>query len=99
VLYLNEPISIWLTLLQPRTPVEELIELWGPFWTLPNVAALRARVAKAGLSVESISRPYLIGHGPGRTPPPLRLRRDVRLRQQLSTRFGMPHVWLTARNA
>jgi tRNA (mo5U34)-methyltransferase len=98
-LYLNEAISIWLTLVQPRTPVEELIELWGPYWTLPNVAALRERARKAGFTVERISRPYVIPHGPGIELPPLRPRRDVRLRQQLSTRLGMPHVWLAARSA
>ena len=62
-LVLNEPISASLSVLRRDSPAAALLSIDGPFWWLPNVAALRRYLEMAGFEVVAQGRPYMLGYG------------------------------------
>ena len=99
-LLLNEPISLPLTALHPRSPSADLLAVRGaPYWWIPNLAGLRRYVTAAGLDIVDAGRPYFVANGAGRVIEPLPQRAaSGRLRMQMLKR-GSPHAWVLARPA
>lgn len=98
-LFVNEPVSLPLTALRPRTPSAQLMEFDAPFWWLANVAGLQREIKAAGWDVvDRARRPYLVRYGPTGAPPPLLpVTRLSDLTLRLTLRKGMPHVWFRCR--
>jgi tRNA (mo5U34)-methyltransferase len=99
-LFVNEAISVPLTLLRPRNPTVRLIGQDGPNWWVPNLAALKRMLLAAGFDVQKVGRPYGQKWGAGaeaawkQTPDRIKVRGITRM---LGRRFiGIPHIWLTA---
>lgn len=91
-LYLNERVSVGLTSLFPGRPMAEMIQIDGaPFWWLPGRTALRRYLHTSGYELRWLSRPYMVGYGPGREKTPISWRRRT-LSHQLLMRAGWPHV-------
>jgi tRNA (mo5U34)-methyltransferase len=99
-LLVNDVVSIGLSVLRARRPCAELIGFRDrPFWSLPNLAALRRYVHAAGFEIIRSGRPYLVRNGAGYQPAPLRRRDPVggSIPSQLLLRLGSPHSWILAR--
>jgi tRNA (mo5U34)-methyltransferase len=99
-LFVNEAVSIPLSMLRPRTPTVRLIGMGGPNWWVPNLAALKRMLMAAGFEVQKVGRPYGQKWGEGaesaatQTPDRIKVRG---LTRKLGRRFiGIPHIWLTA---
>jgi hypothetical protein len=99
-LLVNEPISMSLTALHPRSPSAELLAVRGaPYWWIPNLAGLRRYVTAAGLDIVDAGRPYFVANGAGRVIQSLpQQAASSWVRMQLLRR-GSPHAWVLARTA
>lgn len=91
-------ISVSETLLHPRRPHAELYTIDGPFWALPNLAALKRQIQAAGWEVESVSRLFMHPYGAGGRAPALDLspKQWTSVPRQLLYRRGIPHVAIRA---
>jgi tRNA (mo5U34)-methyltransferase len=99
-LFVNEAVSIPLSLLRPRSPTVRLIGAGGANWWVPNVAALKRMLVAAGFEVRQVGRPYGQKWGEGAVDPATQTPDRVKIRgltRRLGRRFvGIPHIWLTA---
>jgi tRNA (mo5U34)-methyltransferase len=92
-LLVNEPVSLWLSLVHPRAPVHQLSLLPGrPFWWIPNARGVARYLEKAGFELIDRGSPYFVPRGPGYARP-----RPSTLPARLLDRLGMPHAWALAR--
>ncbi len=99
-LLVNDVVSLSLSLLRPRTPAAELMDVEGaPFWWVVNMAGLRRLVRAAGYTILASGGPYLVANGAGYRPAPLRRKRQdgSSLTRQLQLRMGAPHGWVLGR--
>lgn len=96
-LLVNEAVSLWLSLLAPRTPLHQLSLLPGkPFWWLPNARGVERYLEKAGFELIESGGPYFVRRGPGYARPPLP-RTRTNLPARLADHLGMAHAWALGR--
>jgi tRNA (mo5U34)-methyltransferase len=97
-LLVNDPVSLSLSVLRPRTPAAKLMAVPGyPFWWLPNVSGLRQLVVSAGYEVVASGGPYRVPFGSGWIHPLLRHGHPLASRARLlMLRRGAPHAWVLA---
>jgi tRNA (mo5U34)-methyltransferase len=99
--FVNDSISLPLTMLHPREPAARLIGRGGANWWVPNVAGLKRMLEAAGFQVSAVGRPYALRWGSG-APAGLWKRTGQNesvtgLARKIGRRFvGNIHIWMTA---
>jgi hypothetical protein len=97
-LLLNEPYSVALRLLRPRTAAASLMRFPAPFWWLANPRGLRRFLEQAGFEIIERGKPYLVHRGPaGEKPKVFRGDPRVGFADRFAQQRGVPHVWFRAR--
>jgi tRNA (mo5U34)-methyltransferase len=85
------------TLLYPRTPLVELVDVHEPFWNYPNIAGLKRQITSGGWRIVGKGRPFVEHFGGGPRHPGTVMRGSLRLLpRRITHRSGIPHVWILA---
>ena len=83
------------SVLYPRTPLVELVDVQEPFWNYPNLAGLKRQIQSAGWRIVGRGRPFIEHYGAGPRHPGTLVRGSLRmLPRRILHRSGIPHVWI-----